>query len=427
MEENLFEQRTDLGDLQESVGQLKAEISKVIVGQENMIELLLAGILYVAGVFFVERFQLGATALVIILGAAVLFRVELLPARTTPSDDVYRYQWDGRAQRAGLNPYVVFPDSPELDWLQNPEHPDPPGPEIPTIYPPLAELVYRRIETIPGYKRVSTVLDLASVAILLPLLAAMKQPLHRVLAYAWNPAILISFAMSGHFDSLAIVTLLAAILFLVKNRPALSMVALALSPGEVLSGAAARNFLEARPTRAPGRLRIFGGRTLCSVPRRRLAFIRWCAELCTNLDEQRELLPPPALSHEIEGQCGGVGRLDPVRGHSLPDQEARLAAVVDSNSHRRSAAGVPDCLSVVLHLVDPVSLFLSERGMAAHERYLCPGLQPCHRLRSGGAAHEVSSDAVARIRSRLPLAGLLLLGGGKERVIPCFAGRGRAC
>ena len=95
--------------------------------------LLLAGILYVAGVFFVERFQLGATALVIILGAAVLFRVELLPARTTPSDDVYRYQWDGRAQRAGLNPYVVFPDSPELDWLQNPEHPDPPGPEIPTI------------------------------------------------------------------------------------------------------------------------------------------------------------------------------------------------------------------------------------------------------------------------------------------------------
>ena len=57
----------------------------------------------------------------------------------------------------------------------------------------------------------------------------MKQPLHRVLAYAWNPAILISFAMSGHFDSLAIVTLLAAILFLAKNRAALSMVALALS------------------------------------------------------------------------------------------------------------------------------------------------------------------------------------------------------
>jgi MoxR-like ATPase len=45
MEENLFEQRTDLEDLQQTVDNLKAEIGKVIVGQEPMIELLLAGIL----------------------------------------------------------------------------------------------------------------------------------------------------------------------------------------------------------------------------------------------------------------------------------------------------------------------------------------------------------------------------------------------
>jgi len=45
MEENLFTERTDLGELQQSVQQLKSEIGKVIVGQEQMIELLLAGIL----------------------------------------------------------------------------------------------------------------------------------------------------------------------------------------------------------------------------------------------------------------------------------------------------------------------------------------------------------------------------------------------
>src|SRR5215467_13318580 len=45
MDENLFEQRTDLTQLQQSVGGLKNEIGKVIVGQEQMIELLLAGIL----------------------------------------------------------------------------------------------------------------------------------------------------------------------------------------------------------------------------------------------------------------------------------------------------------------------------------------------------------------------------------------------
>jgi hypothetical protein len=191
--------------------------------------LLLAGILYVIGVFWVERFRLGTTALFIILAGAVLFRVTLLPSRATPSDDVYRYQWDGRVQRAHLNPYVVFPNSPGLDWLRNPEHPEPPAEESPTIYPPLSELTYRLIETVPGYKRVSTILDLASAVVLMLLLAAMKQPLHRVLAYAWNPTVLISFAMSGHFDSLAIVTFLIALFFLVTNRPALSMGALALS------------------------------------------------------------------------------------------------------------------------------------------------------------------------------------------------------
>jgi len=191
--------------------------------------MLLAGIFYVIGVFWVARFQLGASALFIILASAVLFRLVLLSSPSTLSDDVYRYQWEGRVQRAHLNPYVVFPNEEGLEWLQNPEHPEPPGEETPTIYPPLSEFAYRLIETVPGYKRVSTILDLASVGLLMLLLAAVKQPLHRVLVYAWNPAVLISFAMSGHFDSLAIVTFLGALFFLVTNRSALSVAALALS------------------------------------------------------------------------------------------------------------------------------------------------------------------------------------------------------
>ncbi len=45
MEETFFEQRTDLSLLQESVEVLKKEMGKVIVGQDNMIELLLAAVL----------------------------------------------------------------------------------------------------------------------------------------------------------------------------------------------------------------------------------------------------------------------------------------------------------------------------------------------------------------------------------------------
>jgi MoxR-like ATPase len=45
MEEGIFGQRTDLSSLQHSVQTLKNEIGKVIVGQEQMVELLLAAIL----------------------------------------------------------------------------------------------------------------------------------------------------------------------------------------------------------------------------------------------------------------------------------------------------------------------------------------------------------------------------------------------
>ena len=45
MEDNFFDVRTDLSTLQQSVNTLKQEIGKVIVGQEQMVELLLAAIL----------------------------------------------------------------------------------------------------------------------------------------------------------------------------------------------------------------------------------------------------------------------------------------------------------------------------------------------------------------------------------------------
>src|ERR671912_1458934 len=45
MDESIFEPRTDLSSLQHSVQRLKEEIGKVIVGQDQMVELLLAAML----------------------------------------------------------------------------------------------------------------------------------------------------------------------------------------------------------------------------------------------------------------------------------------------------------------------------------------------------------------------------------------------
>ncbi len=189
---------------------------------------LLAGALYLTGVYLVERFRLGLPALFIILVSALAFRLYLLPLDPPPlSDDIYRYQWEGRVERAGLNPYTVTPAM--LARFQDPTHPIQTARDIPTIYPPLSEFSFSWVATIAGYKRLFTGLDLATVGLLLLVLAARGNPLHRVLTYAWNPTVIVAFAVCGHHDSLAVLTSVAACLFIVTQRRALAVVFLALS------------------------------------------------------------------------------------------------------------------------------------------------------------------------------------------------------
>jgi hypothetical protein len=190
---------------------------------------LAAGALYLVGVYLVEKFRFGAAALLIILVGAVAFRLFLLPLRPSLSGDVYRYRWEGRVQRRGINPYTVYPAVPALAGLQDPAHPLETGTAVSTVYPPLSEMAFRVVETIPAYKRLFTAIDLANVALLLLILAALKQPLHRVLVYAWNPTVVVSFALCGHHDSLAILALLAANLLIIHGRRRLAISFLALS------------------------------------------------------------------------------------------------------------------------------------------------------------------------------------------------------
>jgi hypothetical protein len=189
----------------------------------------LAGALYLFAVFLVERIPLRSLALLVIVGGALLMRLLILPSAPSISDDVFRYLWEGRVQRLGLNPYTVFPDLPGLEALQDRAHPLVTGGTVSTLYPPLTELSFRLVTTVWAYKVLYTVLDLSSIALLLAILAALKQPLHRVLIYAWNPTVIVSFAMSGHHDSLAIFLLLAANLALIYRKDRLSISFLALS------------------------------------------------------------------------------------------------------------------------------------------------------------------------------------------------------
>ena len=45
MEENIFEQRIDLSELNRTMEGIRSEIARIIVGQQNMIDLLMIGLL----------------------------------------------------------------------------------------------------------------------------------------------------------------------------------------------------------------------------------------------------------------------------------------------------------------------------------------------------------------------------------------------
>ena len=190
---------------------------------------LVTGVLYASGVYLVEHFSLGPSALLVIVLGALFFRLSLLPCQPAVSNDVYRYQWEGRVERLHINPYIAYPAMPGLSGIEDRGRPLQTGRNVSTLYPPLSEISFSWVRTAAAYKRLYTGFDLASIGVLMALLVVLKQPLHRVLTYAWNPCVIISFAMCGHHDSLAIFTLLAAILFLTLRRPALSLTFLALS------------------------------------------------------------------------------------------------------------------------------------------------------------------------------------------------------
>ncbi|MBI4553088.1 MAG: hypothetical protein HY710_12560 [Candidatus Latescibacteria bacterium] len=169
----------------------------------------------------------------VILVFAVLFRVTLLFSPPTLSDDLYRYVWDGRTQNHGINPYRYPPNAPELAGLRDAYYPGINNKPIPTVYPPLMEIVFRGVDRIAhtpmAMKVVFVLCDLGVIVLLGLLLRTHHLPIVRMVIYAWNPLVLVEVAGSGHNDPLAVGLMLAALLALTAGRPILSVVSLALS------------------------------------------------------------------------------------------------------------------------------------------------------------------------------------------------------
>ncbi|HEY2711902.1 MAG TPA: hypothetical protein VGI60_05250 [Chthoniobacterales bacterium] len=184
---------------------------------------IICGIAFFAAASSFQRFAGARTTKIVFWGAAILFRLIVLPLQ--PTDDLWRYQWEGKVQNAGFNPYVLAPNDERLlevrrqcpDWNRINHR------EFSAIYPPGTELLFGALShcraTPLFYKLLFAAVDLGAVALLLALIGGSSRYADAAW-YAWNPLVIYSFAGAGHFDSLMIASMLAAILFVARCESA---------------------------------------------------------------------------------------------------------------------------------------------------------------------------------------------------------------
>lgn len=167
----------------------------------------------------------------LVLGFAACFRLVLVWGPPVFSTDVYRYVWDGRVQLAGINPYVHPPSAPELLYLRDPLYVLINNPHLSTIYPPLAQGVFRlaasSAPTVLAQKMTFIVFDLLTIWMLMKLLSLRGASQAWAVLYAWHPLPVIEFAGSGHLDALMLFFLISGLYLLEKERPVAGSAALA--------------------------------------------------------------------------------------------------------------------------------------------------------------------------------------------------------
>jgi len=114
-----------------------------------MVCLTLAGIAYLLAIrefFATPTFPRHVIVLGLVLAA--VWHIAFLRLPPGADDDVHRYVWDGRLQRLGYNPYLVVPSDPAVKGLHIEETRNLNNPDLPSPYPPGAQLFFRAVTTI---------------------------------------------------------------------------------------------------------------------------------------------------------------------------------------------------------------------------------------------------------------------------------------
>ena len=202
--------------------------------------------LYAGGAWILSRTSDTPRVVTLILASGLLFRLILVPAGIRSDvplgqalledirgesvaydtfliydQDVWRFLWEGHVWASGFNPYAHAPDSESLDVVISGDDAElwsdirdqVTYPELPSIYPPLAQALFRLSHatfpgSVAGFKLWLIFFEGVAVLFLYLSLRRIGGPAALGLyLFAWNPLSIKVFAGSAHFD----VILLAAL------------------------------------------------------------------------------------------------------------------------------------------------------------------------------------------------------------------------
>ncbi len=203
----------------------------------------------------------------VLIAFGLLFRFAVLPSQQIQEDDVYRYLWDGKVFAHGINPFKFAPEEinqyqsikvqnpayflshygkndqnelavlNDLKWesdialryMERINHPD-----VPTIYPPLAQYVFRFSQQINPdslftLRIMFLAFDLMGMVFIILALRALNLNQNFSLVYFWSPLMIKETYNSTHLDIIGISCLCVSVYFLIRKRMVGSIFFLALS------------------------------------------------------------------------------------------------------------------------------------------------------------------------------------------------------
>lgn len=175
----------------------------------------------------------GRRLVMVAFAFAVLCRLPLALGPVEYDSDMIRYIYDGRVQRLGYNPYAIVPSDPAIAGTHTAVTARMPSRHDRTPYPPAAQLFFRAGVTLTESPRMMklalTVCDLLTVLLVWRWLAVTGRNEWLMLAYAWNPLVILEVAHSGHLDGLGALWIAACAYAMLRRRTALAAVCFTLA------------------------------------------------------------------------------------------------------------------------------------------------------------------------------------------------------